>query len=78
MFALLIDETTDILIVKQLIIYGHYSFNGEARSRYLGIVELADGKAVTITDAILQFCSKMTLDIQRCLLPITALPIGWN
>ena len=58
MFTLLINETTDISIV---------TLNGEVRSRYLGIVERPDGKAVTVRNAILQFCSKMTLDIQRCL-----------
>ena len=51
-FALLVDETTDVSILKQLIIYGRYLVEGEVHSRFLGIVELPDGKAITITDAI--------------------------
>ena len=64
-FALLVDETTDVSILKQMIINGRYLLDGEVRSRFLGIVELPDGKAVTITDAIFQFCGKMDLDIHR-------------
>ena len=64
-FALLVDETTDVSILKQLIINGRYLLDREVRSRFLGIVELPDGKAVTITDAIFQFCGKMDLDIHR-------------
>ena len=64
-FALLVDETTDVSILKQLIINGRYLVEGEVHSRFLGIVELPDGKAVTITDALLHFCGKMDLDIHR-------------
>ena len=56
-FLPLIDETTDVSIVKQMIIYGHYiceGCKGEAKTRFLGVVELSDGTAVIITDALLQ------------------------
>ena len=36
-------------------------FGQEVHSRFFGIVELPDGKAVTITDALLYFVVKWTL-----------------
>ena len=62
-FSLLINETTDVSIIKQMLIYGRYISNGETKARFLGIVELSDGRAVTITDALLQFCGKMDFEI---------------
>ena len=64
-FSLLIDETTDVSVVKQMIVYGRYLSAGEATTRFLGIVELHDGTATTITDALLQFCREMELDIHK-------------
>ena len=40
-----------------------YTSNGETKTWFLGIVELSDGRAVTITDALLQLCGKMEFDI---------------
>ena len=48
-----------------MIIYGRYICKGEAKIRFLGVVELPDGAAVTITDALLQFCGEMELNIQK-------------
>lgn len=39
-FSLLIDETTDVSVLKQMIVYGRYLCNGEATTRFLGVVEL--------------------------------------
>ena len=47
-FSLVIDETTDVSIVKQMVIYGRYICGGEAKTRFLGVVELPDGTASTI------------------------------
>ena len=63
-FALLVDETTDVLIIKQMIVYGRCISNGDTKTRFLGIVELSDDRAVTITGALLQFCGKMEFDIR--------------
>lgn len=64
-FSLMIDETTDVSILKQMIIYCHYMCKGEVKTCFIGIIELADGKAVTITDALLEFCGKMELDVRK-------------
>ena len=36
-FSLLIDETADVSMTKQMIIYGHFLSNGEVTTRFLGI-----------------------------------------
>ena len=54
-FSLLINETTDVSIIKQMIVYGCYIANGKTKTRFLGIVEISDGRAITITDAVMQF-----------------------
>ena len=46
-----------------MIVYSCYISNGETKTRFLGIVELSDGRAVTITGALLQICGKMEFDI---------------
>ena len=42
-FSLLIDETTDVSIIKQkqMTVYGHYILNGKTKTRFLGKVELS-------------------------------------
>ena len=60
-FALLVDTTTDISVLKQLMVYGCYLFDGEVRSRFLGIVELPDGKVVPSQMLLCSFVGKLTL-----------------
>ena len=71
-FAFLIDETTDVSVTKQIIIYCRFLTNGEVSTRFLGIVTLFHGTAITITDALLQFCAKMELDIHRQLVALVS------
>ena len=52
--------------MKQMIIYVRYlSSDGEATTRFLGVVELSDGTGVTITDALVESCGKMDLNIRK-------------
>nr|XP_006811542.1 PREDICTED: zinc finger protein 862-like [Saccoglossus kowalevskii] len=54
--SLLIDETTDVAVMKQLIIYDkHLQTNGTTKVSFLGTVEVQDRKAETITTAIKTF-----------------------
>ena len=62
-FSILIDETTNVSIIEHMIIYGRYLSNGVAKIRSLRLVALSHATAVTITDALLQFCGKMEFDI---------------
>lgn len=45
------DESTDISILKQPVLYSHCVVNGELNF-FLKIIDLADGKATTIVDTI--------------------------
>ena len=52
-YGLMIDESTDISVTKQLVLYGRYvSETGEPCSTFLRIVDLVDGTAEHIEDAI--------------------------
>ncbi|KAE8293775.1 hypothetical protein D5F01_LYC06711 [Larimichthys crocea] len=65
-FSLLIDETTDIAVAKQLIIYGRYlTETHEVRTSFLAIQDIADGQAITIVAAIKAFLSSADLDINK-------------
>ena len=59
-FALSVDETTDVTITKQLIVYCHYIVEGEVKTSFLRIAELPNGLAVTISEKTLQICSELS------------------
>ena len=64
-FALCVDETTDVSITKQLIVYCRYVVEGEVKTSFLRIVELPNGLAVTISEKIIQICSELQLDVNK-------------
>ena len=47
-FSLLIDETTDIAVINEMVIYARYMYNGSVATTFLKICELFDGTANTI------------------------------
>ena len=63
-FSLCVDETTDVSVTKQLIVYGRYFCNGDVETSFLGILELQNGLAVTITEALCKLCSDLKVDLQ--------------
>ena len=54
-FALMCDETTDVAVVKEVIIY----------ARFIGTMEVADGTAKTILAALQLFCDREHLDVRN-------------
>ena len=44
----MVDESTDVSVLKQLAIYGRDVTAGKLKTRYLKIVDIDDGKATTI------------------------------
>ncbi|XP_078581210.1 zinc finger protein 862-like [Branchiostoma floridae x Branchiostoma japonicum] len=65
-FSLMIDETTDVAVTKQLIIYARYlTEKHKVKTSFLGIVAIDDGKADTIVAAIQAFLTSVDLDINR-------------
>ena len=68
--ALMADETTDIAVTKELILYARYIVPTATpqqcvRSIFLQLSELSDGKANTITTAILELLSSLDLSINK-------------
>ena len=63
-FALLIDETTDVAVINELIIYARYlGSDRKVHTSFLGIIEIPDGCAQTILSAIRELCEKYELDL---------------
>ena len=53
--ALMVDESTDISVLNQLVLYGRTLSKGCVRSRFLSIRDLFDGKAHTIVKAVKEY-----------------------
>ena len=51
-YNLMVDESTDVSILKQLVLYGRCVVSGELKTCFLKIIDLADGREPTIVDAI--------------------------
>lgn len=64
-FSLMADETTDVSILKQLVLYGRAVEKGKLKSSFLKMIDLEDGKANTITNAIVSYLESADLDIKR-------------
>ena len=58
-----IDETTDVTVIKELIVYCRYIVDGKVRTSFLNIMEKCDGTAITIADAITMLCTDLDLDM---------------
>ena len=48
LFSLCIDETTDVSVTKQLIVYARYLVSGVVHSSFISMLELPDGTAPSI------------------------------
>ena len=62
-FCLSIDETTDVSVTKELVVYGGYVAEGGIKTSFLCIVELHDGRAITISDTVMKLCGDLQLDV---------------
>ena len=64
-FSLCIDETTDVSVTKQLIVYARYIVGGGVHSSFVSMLELPDGTAVSIVDAVCKLCQHLNLDMRN-------------
>ena len=62
-FSLMIDESTDVSVLKQLVVYGRAVVDGKLESHFLGMRDLADGRAMTIERSLLEFWNDNGLEI---------------
>ncbi|XP_060573920.1 zinc finger protein 862-like isoform X2 [Ruditapes philippinarum] len=57
-YSIMIDETTDITVVSEMIIYIRYLKDGVSKTDFIGILPLPDGKADTITETLVTFLTE--------------------
>ena len=62
-FSIMVDESTDVGVLKQLVLYGRTVVQGKLSTRFLKVVDLPDGKACTITHALLTYLQSVELSI---------------
>ena len=62
-YSIMADESTDVSVLKQLVLYGRAVVKGELKTRFLKIVDLSDGKAPTILAAITTYLQTADLSI---------------
>ena len=63
-FSLMIDESTDIAVIKQLVLVGRYILpTDDATTTFLALDDLPDGKADTIESVILNVMKMKGLDV---------------
>jgi hypothetical protein len=65
-FAVMIDETTDVSIFKQLIIYLRTVTHGRVNTRFAAVLRLGkDGTANSITKTVHDFLVKLKVDMRK-------------
>ena len=61
--SLMIDESTDVSVLKQLVVYGRSVVDGKLECHFLGMRDLPDGRASTIEKSVLDFLHDNRLEI---------------
>jgi len=66
-YSLMVDETTDISIVKEMVLYTRFfdCNNGSVVTFFLKIMELRDGRAESIEDATLSYLRTNSIPLSR-------------
>lgn len=63
-FSLLTDESTDISVLKQLVVVARYILpSGDVTTSFLAIVDLPDGTAESIEAVLLDITEKKSIDV---------------
>ena len=65
-FALMTDESTDISVLKQLVLVARYILpTGDVTTSFLAIADLPDGTAQSIEAAMMQITEQKSIDVSR-------------
>ena len=64
-FSTMVDESTDVSMLKQLVLYGRAVVGGKLVTRFSKIVDIDDGKATTIVHAFTTYLESAELNISR-------------
>ena len=61
--SLMIDESTDVAVLKLLVMYGRCIVDGKMECHFLNLKDLSDGRAPTIENSVLVFLQDNGLNI---------------
>ncbi len=61
--SIMVDESTDVAVFKQLVVYGRGVMGGKLECHFLGIRDLPDGRAVTIEKSLSEFLQDINFDV---------------
>ncbi|CAG2186740.1 unnamed protein product [Mytilus edulis] len=64
-YTVMVDETTDVAVKKELILYVRFLKNGKSSTHFLKMIELFDGKAATIKSAIVQTLEEIDVPLEK-------------
>ena len=64
-FSILCDESTDLSVNKNLIVYVRFTVDGVAETKFLGNVKMTDGTANSITKTLLQVLAQRDLKVTQ-------------
>ena len=64
-FSLMIDESTDIAVVNEMVIYARYVQSGKVATTFLNICELPNGTADTIETTLLAYMDENNLSVSK-------------
>ena len=59
------DESTDISVTKEPILYAHITASGKVSTHFLKLIHIADGKAETIERALMSFLDHTNIPISN-------------
>ena len=65
-YSIMVDESTDISIAKEMVMYGRYLDSGAViKMSFLRIVELPNGSADTVEEAFLSYLSDRSISLSN-------------
>ena len=66
LYSIMIDETTDVAIIKEMVIYALYlTSGGKVVTSFLSIIQLPDGKANTMEDHLIVYLESKHIPLSR-------------
>ena len=63
--SILCDESTDTANLKQLVVFVCFLVKGKPQTSYLKVVDLVDGTAESIVNALLNVCSQCEIALSK-------------
>jgi len=66
-YSLMLDESTDIAVVKKLLLYSRYTFKGKVHTRFMANLDILNGTAEQIVQSVSHFLETKNLNISNLL-----------